>query len=145
MSNRWIWAWFPELLRLETTSERAEVYHRCYGRVMKRPIYWIIAGVIQIGAQIVVGIPAARFAKNYTIPRWLISSGIPLLIAVACIFVIIWVMRRAIIRHIRRELNTRGLPTCIRCGYQLRGLPETVRRCPECGATRQTVDGNADD
>ena len=33
---------------------------------------------------------------------------------------------------IRAELNARGVPVCMPCGYDLRGQLEP--RCPECGA-----------
>jgi predicted Zn-ribbon and HTH transcriptional regulator len=33
-------------------------------------------------------------------------------------------------RH-RKELTALGIPTCIACGYDLRGLIGS--RCPECG------------
>jgi predicted Zn-ribbon and HTH transcriptional regulator len=42
--------------------------------------------------------------------------------------------RALIAGNIRRELNARGMPTCVRCGYWLRELPESVDRCPECGS-----------
>lgn len=34
-------------------------------------------------------------------------------------------------RAIRMELARRGIPVCVQCGYDIRGLPEN--RCPECG------------
>jgi hypothetical protein len=45
-------------------------------------------------------------------------------------------------RGFRRELNRRGYPVCIHCGYWLRGLESSTRRCPECGKKRRQA-GNA--
>lgn len=41
-------------------------------------------------------------------------------------------LRRAIHRVLRNYLCERGVPVCLRCGYDLRGQRE--QRCPECGA-----------
>lgn len=40
--------------------------------------------------------------------------------------------RSRIRRSLRVALAARGVPVCVPCGYDLRGL--TTRRCPECGA-----------
>ena len=42
-----------------------------------------------------------------------------------------WVVRRVMHRSLRRQLNDAGQPTCMKCGYDLRG--QTEARCPECG------------
>jgi hypothetical protein len=42
-----------------------------------------------------------------------------------------WLYRRQIRRHVRRQLNKRGIRVCMGCAYQLEGLTEP--RCPECG------------
>jgi hypothetical protein len=44
---------------------------------------------------------------------------------------LIWFFRREIQRRLRLQLLQEGVPICIDCGYQLRGLTEP--RCPECG------------
>lgn len=41
----------------------------------------------------------------------------------------IW--RRPMQQCLRQELNKRGIPICMKCGYDLRGQVEP--RCPECG------------
>ena len=40
--------------------------------------------------------------------------------------------RRSLRKFLRRRLTERGIPICLKCGYDLRGLTEP--RCPECGA-----------
>ncbi|MEC9372892.1 MAG: hypothetical protein VYC34_03575 [Planctomycetota bacterium] len=51
------------------------------------------------------------------------------------------VHRRHTRRHIRMLLRKRGVAVCLRCGYDLRGLPEPDERCPECGgdSTRSPI------
>ncbi len=36
----------------------------------------------------------------------------------------------------RRILRKAGQLNCRECGYSLRGLPESIAACPECGAAR---------
>jgi hypothetical protein len=43
----------------------------------------------------------------------------------------LWFGRKTIQRSLRRQLNEAELPTCMKCGYDLRGQIEP--RCPECG------------
>ena len=42
-----------------------------------------------------------------------------------------WSYRKPLQRFLREKLNSLGIPTCVHCGYDTRGL--TVPRCPECG------------
>ena len=39
---------------------------------------------------------------------------------------------------VRRVARQRGHDICLHCGYWLRGLPDDIARCPECGARRET-------
>ncbi|MCI0365107.1 MAG: hypothetical protein L0Y44_14745 [Phycisphaerales bacterium] len=42
-------------------------------------------------------------------------------------------IRRDMPKALRRQLLECGVPVCIRCGYDLRGLPSDRTHCPECG------------
>ena len=139
MNSQWMWGAFPELMQLETTADRWSLWHKSYGAVINRSAYWAIAGAIQIGAQVVLGIPVARFCRSFSWYNRFVEFGVPILIAVLMCFVIIWIFKRQIHRQLRRNLTARGLPTCIRCGYDLRGLPDESPRCPECGSNRPTA------
>ncbi|MBN1347708.1 MAG: hypothetical protein JXQ73_33785 [Phycisphaerae bacterium] len=46
-------------------------------------------------------------------------------------FFMVLVLRSKVRVSLRRQLVERGIPICIRCGYDLRG--QTEPRCPECG------------
>ncbi|RMF71560.1 MAG: hypothetical protein D6744_17760 [Planctomycetota bacterium] len=43
-----------------------------------------------------------------------------------------WTVRRPMRRYVREYLIRSGVPICVACGYDLRGLGDP--RCPECGA-----------
>lgn len=124
-------AWFPELERVEPSSERRRIWQMAFASVLKSPTYWLIAAATQIAAQLVVVVPVSRLMRSYgfyrTFVGWLLSIAVALL---AC-YAIIWLVRRRIARNLRLELTRRGLPTCLGCGYDLTGNVSGV--CPECG------------
>lgn len=37
------------------------------------------------------------------------------------------------------RIRLQGFDICIKCGYWLRGLDETIKKCPECGTSRETM------
>ena len=65
---------------------------------------------------------------------WLLSLGMPFLLGTPTLLVLKRLRMAPIVRQVARE---RGWDICVRCGYWLRDLPETVRRCPECGRARR--------
>ena len=80
---------------------------------------------------------------------WLASSGSPRLPAPSPVGVILaslgwiaglvvavwfsrWLVRGYLAWHLRTELRRRGIPVCLKCGYE--GGDIAAPRCPECGA-----------
>lgn len=47
-----------------------------------------------------------------------------------------WMYRSLYIRPVRRAMREAGYDLCINCGYELRGLDESITQCPECGEAR---------
>src|SRR5262245_39772339 len=46
----------------------------------------------------------------------------------------IWMFRTMYRRHANRAVRELGLADiCARCGYDLSGMPQGAKRCPECG------------
>ncbi|MCB9854113.1 MAG: hypothetical protein H6818_00390 [Phycisphaerales bacterium] len=64
---------------------------------------------------------ASQWARTFLSPVYIIGSS----------YVILRIRRRSIQRHLRRRLIASGVPICLHCGYDLRGLQDA--RCPECG------------
>lgn len=61
-------------------------------------------------------------------------AGVPLGLAIAASFSAAWSFPRNQSQRaaVRRVLRRHGVPTCTRCGYDLRPTPVVVC-CPECG------------
>lgn len=65
-------------------------------------------------------------------PRgWVTLAGTLLFYTVAVSIL----LRRSVRLDLRRALVEAGVPICLACGYQLRGLGPDARACPECGRT----------
>jgi hypothetical protein len=47
-----------------------------------------------------------------------------------------WMYRSMYAGPIRKVMREVGNDVCIECGYELRGLGDDIKRCPECGANR---------
>ena len=79
---------------------------------------------------------AAQLGASGVLLR-LIRAGAPLSLFLAC-----FVLGGMVLQRIRfapcvyRATRQHGHDVCPRCGYWLRGLPEDITRCPECGAHR---------
>ncbi len=50
-----------------------------------------------------------------------------------------WAYRTLYIKPVRRAMRDHGYDLCVACGYELRGLGDTVERCPECGSWREAM------
>ncbi len=121
---------FPELQRLETPQERRElltaVERRTVG-LFKRIAFLVVLGAV---AGLVCSVALIALARWLPIPRYARGPVTGAIVGAASIFAVHIFWRRPLQREIRRELNQRGVPVCVRCGYDLTGL--TQRRCPEC-------------
>ena len=68
-----------------------------------------------------------------------LSSGIGGMLVMYAVPVLI--LRPRVRRLTREYLNAHGLPICLHCGYNLRGLSQP--RCPECGRAFEAQPGKA--
>jgi len=132
MLGRTIARFFPDLNRIDDAALRGRVWIAAYEPVLNSPAYWSIAAATQVVAQIAMTIPLTRFAKSHGFHGAVVVWGAPVVVAMIACAVIVWLVRRSIMKSLRRELNRRGWPTCIPCGYDLTGNESGV--CPECGA-----------
>lgn len=130
---------FPELA-LFAPEKRNRALARAKGVALpgrsrwRWPIYLLgafggLAAVGVFGWFTIRWLPLAPAVKE-----WLFSGLSPLLLMCPVLIlsiVVAWLFRSRIRWALRRELAQAGVPICIECGYDLRGLSRP--RCPECG------------
>lgn len=122
---------YPELRYFKSREELRDAKRQFLrSRVLRR--WYLLFPVLLL---LVVSIPGgAVFTKS------LLVMGLPAPFAVAIntacfafvgmlVFMSAW--RRPYVRFVRQYLQDRGVPVCLKCGYDLRG--QTAPRCPECG------------
>src|SRR5690606_15922663 len=85
----------------------------------------------------VVVIAIILFAPRYVVPQSLGPMGPLIAIMAISLLFSLWMTihgRDQARRRIRSYLLSRGVPTCLECGYDLRGVNDAgADRCPECG------------
>ncbi|MBN1347474.1 MAG: hypothetical protein JXQ73_32590 [Phycisphaerae bacterium] len=136
---------FPELALFETKEERDKAFKVARKQVSKKlallgfatsvVVMAVIAVVPMVGFDCLkrLGIlsPEAMFPHN-NYPPFAAPLGLAL-----CGFWLTWLYRYSIRRSLREQLAKSGVPICVECGYQLRGLTEP--RCPECGTPSDAI------
>ena len=78
MIGRWTLALFPDLKRVDSASTRWELWRTAYAPVLGSPVYWLIALVTQVAAQVVLGLTVTRYVRRLGIYRGFLEWGLPL-------------------------------------------------------------------
>lgn len=125
MSRTFYDSMFPELERFGTKRSRKLAFRRASDAVHLNA--WGIGLLVVVGAVVIL----ARELNPAFMSRWQVDIPVRVLSCGAPMFVALWMLRRAIRTALRRDLNASGKPTCLECGYDLRGQVDP--RCPECG------------
>lgn len=124
-------AFFPESRRFPTARTRYDAWRRA----------WNLGGYkryVSFSRMALVGVVLGSMAVAYVVAFWkevlqmrallLFNFVFAFSIPIAMVFAFWTPVRRAL----RHELVLAGVPTCIPCGYDLRGTSSGT--CPECGA-----------
>jgi len=116
---------FPELQLFYTLAARNQAMDRAQKTLSRTLGYGLVmlAWFVCIEAVMLT-------VQAFTAPLWAACVGFTVAIS-APVSTGFWLFRRRIQRSLRRQLIDRGVPVCLKCGYQLRGLMDP--RCPECG------------
>ena len=109
---------FPELARFESTRQQRYARVVAHVAAVRRPAAWIGFPIILIVA---VWVSSSMIGE--------IRVALLILDALAYIALVL-ASRKTVQRALRELLVDYGIPTCIKCGYDLRASKD---RCPECG------------
>lgn len=135
-----------EMCLLATQAERDAARWHVWRRLFRSAHYWLLcAAVVAVMIPLFLG---GMWLATWT--RLRVGSGIPqfetlFLTAYGAVCVAIfsvagmWPLRRMVLRELRGYLNSRQIPVCVHCGYDLRG--NSSDRCPECGHALTTAAG----
>ena len=110
---------FPELARFPDELTRREAWHRASSFRVFTVVSELVLVMLIFVLAFTVSVPLAGFAA---IGVWAVI-GVPIRLLVT---------RRRIHRRLREKLVGLGIPTCMRCCYDLTG--DTSGTCPECGS-----------
>jgi hypothetical protein len=138
------WRWLildyvpPELAL--THAQRREATRRMYTIRWRFPAFrWVLVLLTIIGVAIpgIGGRMLGEFLFRVGLPEfWAGALGVgPALLLHVGLMLLIFSL--VYVRPMRRALREMGYDVCVRCGYWLRGLDNTVVQCPECGAARE--------
>ena len=104
------------------------------GLIIALPLMAMPLLVMYLGFQITI----KQVAMNQEVGLWLFPAMMALLIPANWIWISLvggLIFRREYYYRMRLE----GFDVCLSCGYWLRGLDESIKVCPECGAMRNTL------
>jgi len=128
---------YPEIALFDTNEER-KVAKRCARRkTLRGSGRWgfVASGRVWVSFLIFFLITSAyiwgvqdQLVELHPVVRRIALS----LVVILASGTAIWFVRPLVRRSLREQLVAKGVPICVRCGYDLRGQIEP--RCPECGS-----------
>jgi predicted RNA-binding Zn-ribbon protein involved in translation (DUF1610 family) len=132
---RWYSSYIDQNIPLDT-RQRRKLHKRAWSRWYKSPANCTIYGVgLALSLAIFMFLPDV-VESVFGYDTWPVRIG-----SLGVYLTLIGILY-LIMRHIRfapcvfRELRDEGFDVCMRCGYWLRDLDESIMRCPECGQVR---------
>ena len=128
-----------EIQRLPTNEERRHVASRAFVSFLRRPRTWgLLLCYTSIATVIIYGVKGpvvtlVRILPGSDTTKQAIGATSLLAVQLFPFALLLWHWRYWMHKYLRDYLNERGMPTCRRCGYDLRGRVSAI--CPECGTT----------
>ena len=122
---------YPELEHFAAREDADRAVHDWKKRLMRSPRFWL--GLVLYTA-VVGGIVMAiliSIRRRVLLPSSMFVGIVAGVTGVSGSIAINWFWRHRLRRYLREQLVARGIPVCVKCGYDLRG--QSVPRCPECG------------
>ena len=122
---------YPELRRFESRKDAHAVLKAWQRQLMKSPRFWLVLFVYTIGVGVFVALIMISMRQWFRVPMNLFIAVVVVVTGGSGTVGITWFLRNRCRRYLREQLVARGVPICLKCGYDLRG--QVAPRCPECG------------
>ena len=122
---------YPELEHFASREESDKAVYAWKKRLMRRPRFWlgVLLYTCVVGGAVAAILVSLR--RWVYIPQSMYVGLVAGITGVTGFISINWFWRHHLRRHLRQQLVDRGMPVCLKCGYDLRG--QRLPRCPECG------------
>lgn len=122
---------YPELQHFDTREEAKQVVSAWQKQQMKMPKFWLTLLAYTVGVGVLVVALLISIRRWVYIPGSMYGGLVGGITGGSGLVVITWFWRFRCRKFIRQQLVARGIPICIKCGYDVRGQIEP--RCSECG------------
>jgi hypothetical protein len=120
----------PELAAYEDEAACLEDWKKAWKSAYSgKGTLLFLAGLL--GLVVVVALVALAVVPHVPVPAGLVGGFIGGLFGALFPAACIWIFRARMRKELHKRLLQRGIRTCVKCGYNLRGQVEP--RCPECG------------
>ena len=135
---------YPELQRFATREEANSAVLAWKKQLMKMPRFWLGLVGYTIGVGVFITAILVMIRPWVFVPGRMYGGIVGGITGVTGFFVITWFWRHRLRLFLRQQLVDRGIPVCLKCGYDLRGQIDP--RCPECGTPFDAalIEGNKD-
>lgn len=122
---------YPELRRFASREEAGKVVKAWQKQQLRTPRFWFGLVAYTCGAAGVALAILLSIGQWLPIPPSMYGGLVGGFVGGSGAGAMAWFWRRRFTRYLRQQLVARGIPICLKCGYDLRG--QTEPRCPECG------------
>lgn len=133
--NAWL---LPELSAYDSAADMTAGWRFALRRLAGQWSTWLV-GLLALGGVVALTTPLTLTILHLPLVRQF-AGGIPGAVLGGLVggalggllpMVVLYLLRKRLRAALREHLATIAIPTCIRCGYDLRG--STSGKCPECG------------
>lgn len=122
---------YPELQRFDSKEDAQAALKAWQKKLMKSPRFWLGLVAYTIAVGLFVTLIFVSIRQWFRIPMRLIGPVVGGVTGGTGMLGVTWFWWHQCRRYLRERLIARGVPICLKCGYDLRGQVEP--RCPECG------------
>ena len=122
---------YPELDRFASREEAKKALNAWQKQLMKTPKFWLVLVGYTCGVGLTVGVILVSLRHWFLLPKSMFGGLVGGITGGSGAVLVTWFWRHQCRRFLRQELVARGIPICVKCGYDLQGQAEP--RCSECG------------